>query len=439
MRKRFRVTRALRHPNYRLYAAGNSISVIGYWVQRVALHWLTWQLTESPGWLAIIAFADMMPTVIFGPLAGALADRVDRLKAMIVIQSLAGLQAFALAALVAFDAITIEVLLGLTIFLGCIVGCSQAIRFALVPSLVPPDDLSAAIAFNSLIFNTARFVGPVVAGVVIVEGGVGPAFAFNGLSYVALLIALVRIRIDDAKPAAGATGNLITGIVEGVRAIARHTGMAPLMLLFLVSSMAARPFAEVLAAFADGVHGRGESGLAWLTSASGIGAMAAGLWLAGRGPELGLTRMVLWSAVGLGAALIALAVSQSFWIAVASVAVGGYAMVAGTVGTQTLMQAAVPDHLRGRVMSLYGLTFRGGVGIGVLAMGGLGSWLGIQWPVAAGGLICLTAGAILFVRVRPMEHSLEARVRAPDAAPEDPVPDDTVPEHTVSKDTVSKP
>lgn len=407
MRKRYRVTRALRHPNYRLYAAGNSISVIGYWVQRVAVHWFAWQLTESPAWLAIIAFADMMPTVIVGPFAGALADRVDRLKAMIVIQSLACAQAFLLALLVALDALTIEGLLILTLALGCIVGFSQAVRFALVPSLVPREDLSAAIAFNSLIFNTARFVGPAIAGVVIVQAGVGPAFAFNGLSYIALLAALAHMSLAPREPHGGPTLTLMAGVIDGVKTIVRHPGMAPLMTLFLVTSTVARPYTELLAALADGVHGRGESGLAWLTSASGVGAMAAGLWLAGRGPETGLTKLVLLSTLCFGASLVALAATNDFWVAVVSVALAGYAMVVGTVGTQTLMQTAVPESHRGRVMSLYGLTFRGGVGIGVLILGALGSAWGIRWPLAAGGLICVAMGAALFFRLTPMAGSLE--------------------------------
>src|SRR4051812_43155898 len=196
--------RAVRNPNYRVYCLGNLVSLCGTWLQRIAIGWLTWQLTQSGTWLGLVSFADLFPTVILSPIAGTLADRRDRLAVVKVTQCLAMVQAIALAALTWAGAITIGWLFALAAAMGVVNAINQPARLAMIPSLVTRADLSAAVALNSTIFNTARFIGPAIAGVVIAGGSIELAFALNALSYVVFLTALQRIRLArDEAPAAG--------------------------------------------------------------------------------------------------------------------------------------------------------------------------------------------------------------------------------------------
>src|SRR5258708_4030902 len=185
----------LRNTNFGLYSAGSGVSLIGMWMQRIAIGWLTWQLTESGFWLGVIAFADFFPVILVGPIAGAVADRWDRLKVVKISQTISLLQAMALFALTVSGHINIGLLVTLTAFQGFIVAFNQPARLALVPSLVPEADLASAVAINSVVFNLARFVGPMFAGLAIVWSGVAAAFAANALSYVVFFVALARLRV----------------------------------------------------------------------------------------------------------------------------------------------------------------------------------------------------------------------------------------------------
>ncbi len=405
-----RIGRALRNPNYGIYTAGSSVSLVGTWMQRVAVGWLAWQLTESGAWLGAVAFADLFPTVVIGPLAGAAADRWDRVKALKIGQGLMLLQALVLCALTVSGLMTIWLLLGLTFFLGIVAAFNQPARLALIPSLVEREDLPAAVAINAIIFNSARFVGPAVAGLVIVTSGVAAAFAANAASTAVLIFALTRIRLTPEAVAERARGGLFAEIAEGLGYALRHPGIGPLLLLLTAVSLCARPFVELLPGFADAVFGAGAEGLATMTSTVGFGAMAGGLWLAQRDGGRRLTPVALFSPFVLGFALLAFVASDSLWLALPALAVAGFAMVVGGVGSQTLLQLAVDGDYRGRVMSLFGLIFRGGPALGALAMGTLSELVGLRWPLAAGALLALLAWALVWTRRGRLAVTLEAVV-----------------------------
>ena len=393
--------------NYAIYMSGNSISLVGFWVQRLGVGWLTWELTGSGFWLGFIAFADLFPVVVIGPFAGVLADRVDRRRLMQVCQTLGLLQAAVLALLTAVDAITIEALLGLTLFLGVTTAANQPARLSLVPSLVRPADLSTAVALNAVIFNTARFVGPAVAGVVIAGFGVAWAFAFNAVSYAVLVVVLGFLRLPPRqRPPSGASG-VLADIGEGVRYAVRHPAIGPLLLLMTAVSLLARPVFELLPGFVDTVFGLGAGGLAALTSAVGLGAIAGGVWLAQRGTLAGLTRIVLASAAVSGLVLVAFSGTALFWLALAAMAAAGAATVMCSIGIQTLIQTTVAGHMRGRVLSLWGIIIRAGPALGALAMGWSSGYLGLGWPVAAGGALCTLAAAIAWSRRSRLAALLE--------------------------------
>jgi MFS family permease len=403
-----RILRALKAPHYGRYTAGSAISLIGFWIQRVAVGWLAWDLTHSGAWVGAIAFAELFPTLLLGPFAGVLADRWDRLQVMRVCQSLAMGQSLLLVLLTLSGTIDIWLLFLLAVFLGCVIAVNQPARLALVPSLVPPDDLSAAIAINSLVFNCARFVGPALAGLVIATAGIAVAFALNAASFAVFLAVLWRIRRSLARkaPKSGDKG-VLQDLREGIGYAAGHGGIGPLLLLLIAQSLGMRPVAELLPGFAGEVFEGGAEALALLTASLGFGAMLGGLWLAQRPEPRGLTRLaLLWVAI-MGLAILGFCATRSLWLAVPLMAIAGFGMVAHGVGSQTLIQLAVDPSRRGRVLSLYGLIFRGVPAIGALLMGLASELVGFGAPLAVGTALALSVCALLWMRLEAIRAKLE--------------------------------
>jgi len=399
---------ALANRNYRRYAIGNIFSHFGTWVQRVAMGWLAWKLTHSGAWLGMIAFADLAPTVVLAPFAGAIADRIDRLAGIRVTQTLALVQALLLAALTFGGLTTIHWLLGLAFARGVIMAFNQPLRFAVVPSLVERRDLTSAIAINSMSFNIARIAGPGLAGVIVALWGEAAAFAFNALSF---LIFIAVLYVIDLGPIPAQVPRPVRAlpreILDGMRYCVRTPGIAQIFLLLTVVALFGRAFTELLPGFSDAVFGRGVDGLAMLHSAAGAGALLGSFSLARRGGVPGLTRLVAWVVFVLGLALLAFTATNVFWLAVPCVALTGFAMVIIGVGEQTLLQNAVDGTIRGRVMSIYGMISRGGPAVGALVMGWASSWVGLRWPVAVGALLCLATWLWALARIGPMSAALE--------------------------------
>ena len=405
------IGRAFRSRNFRIYCSGAIVSLIGFWVHRVAIGWLTWELTESAAWLGVISFAELFPTVVVSPLAGAFADRSDYRLQMIAAQALAGVLAAVLAGLTFSGLITIELLLALSILQGLIIAFNHPARLAMVPSLVDAKDLSAAIAVNSATFNGARFIGPAVAGVIILWGGTAPAFAFNAISYLWFVAMLARLRLAPRAPAGRQASGILGDTLEGFRYVAGHFGINSLLILLTATAALLRPYMELLPGFAAEVFGRGADGLAMLTSATGLGALLAGVWLARRGRTQGLTR-ILVSYMVVAAALLVLASGGAFWVGLGAVAVVGFSLVSIGVSTQTLLQNAVEGAMRGRVLSLYGVIFLGGPAVGALVMGWIASNTGLGPPVAGGAVLCLVVWLWAMRRVWRAAPGLEEE-RAP--------------------------
>ena len=390
-----RITGVLAQPTYGTYTAGNALSLIGTWMQRIAVGWLAWELTASATWLGAVAFADLFPTVLVAPLAGAAADRWDRRRILgaTVLVNLA--QAVVLTALSAAGRLDIWSLLGATLVSGIATGIGQPARLALVSSLVKRDDLPTAVAINSIVFNVARFIGPALAGLLIGAGGVALAFAGNALSFLAFLVALSRLRIDETERAAAAPGSgLGRDLVEGLRYAVGHPGIGPLLALLVITNLFGRPFVELLPGFAAEVFAAGPEGLAMMTSAIGCGAIVAGTWLAGREGTDGLVTVTVASTLLLALTIVLFVSADRLILALPVLAVSGMVMVGAGVGTHTLLQLAVTPAMRGRVLSLYGLIFRGGPALGALLMGPIADRLGLAWPVAAGAAV-LAVGATL--------------------------------------------
>jgi len=378
----------LHQRNYCLFLTGDFISLLGNWTQRIAIGWLTWQLTESTTWLGIIAFADLFPSVVLSPFGGVIADRGDPRRISFHTQTIAMLHASALFVCSATGLLNIWLLVFLVTLRGSIAAMNQPARFALVPSLIPRDLLSIAMATTAVGFNLARFVGPAIAGLVIVRFGVSGAFAVNAVSYVALLIALWMLDVVPVKREAHSKQSVGTQIVAGYQYVSRHAGVGPVLLLFAVGSVLVRPLTEMLPGFADGVFKEGAAGLAWLTSAMGIGAMLGGILMVRRNKLEQVFQAISVSLAVMSAAVLLFAFTPSFWLAIALTVTAGCAISVNGIGTQILTQSAVDNDMRGRVMSLYGVLFRAGPAIGAVVIGIIGDHVGLAWPTAVGALAC---------------------------------------------------
>jgi predicted MFS family arabinose efflux permease len=310
-----------------------------------------------------------------------------------VSQTISLLQATALFWLTAAGHMTIELLVALTAFQGVIVAFNQPARLALVPSLVPHADLATAVAINSVVFNLARFIGPACAGPVIVWSGVSAAFAANALSYLPFLAALACIRIDSTEAVPSKRRNMIADLAEGIRYTASHPAIAALLVLLTALGIGGRPLSELLPGIAANVFKSGAGGLSLLASAMGGGAILGGLWLGQRAHSSDLTRVAIASSMLAAVATAVAIATDTLWVALPAVAVVGLATSSAGIAMQSLIQLASDRAMRGRVMGLYGLIFRGAPAIGALGAGAASAWFGLRPPIILGALLVLAAGA----------------------------------------------
>lgn len=402
------IASTFRHRNFALFMWGMTPSLVTLWMQRLAVGWLAWNLTHSPTWLGLIAFADLFPTMVLSPFAGAMMDRINPLKPNLWTQVIILIQAVALCILTYSDLITIEILFALGFMLGINQPFMTMARHTVIPMLVPRHALGSAIAIDSVLYNAARFIGPAIAGVVILAG-VGWVFAINALAYAGFIVALLFI---DAKPPErdrSARRSLMADIREGWHYTAAHPGIGPLLVLLVVSSIASRPVADLLPGFADAVFDRGPVGLSLLAAAMGIGAMAAAFWLAQRGAVAGLTAIAVLGTLAMAAALGAFTLSDNLWVALPFLVLVGVAMNLTSTSTQTLIQSAVDGAMRGRVMSFFTMVYRGAPALGALFMGWVAEWAGLQNAVAGGAVACLLIWGWAVRKRRTMALALESR------------------------------
>ena len=401
-----KIVQAFTHRNYRIYAAGNAVSLTGVWMQRVAVGWLAWSLTHSGTWLGSVSMAEFFPVVFLSPLAGALADRRDRVGIIRVTQIAGSIEASLLAVLVYTGAITIELLFGLTLLLGIFNAVAQPSRLALIPTLVDRAALPSALAINAIIFNSARFLGPAVAGVIIAKLSVAAAFTVNAVTYVAFLIAMTNLRGIRALPVA-ATQGVLKASAEAYGYASRHPGIAPMLLLFTITTIGTRGFVELFPGFADSVFGRGPEGLATLTSTVGLGAIFGAGWMLLRPAVSGLTALVLGNTLMISLAILGFTLTDRFTIALPCVFLAGTAMTITGVGAQTLIQAAVDIRMRGRIMALYGMIFRAGPALGAVLMGSLSERFGLRLPLAVGALVSCAFWAWTRLKQKRIAETLE--------------------------------
>ncbi len=388
---------ALSSRSFLIYLIGSTVSLHGLWIYRVALGWFAWELSGSEFWVGLVAFTQFAPAVVFGPIFGVLADRFDRRKASIFINAMGTVNMLGLGVLAWLGHVDIYVLAAQSLIQGALDGAHTPVRMTLVPSLVSKGQLQSAIASSSISFNISRFIGPAIAGAIIATLGVAAAFAINGISYIAYIVALSIVELRPSAARSKPPGHVGAEMLDGIRYVVRHRTIRSLLLIIGVASVFGRGALEMMPAFADAVFHRGASGLAILTAALGAGAIAAGLVLSRSTVWLD-SRVIKISVVMAGLFIVILGATESFWLALPVVVSLGVILSLCGVGSQILIQTQVEDEVRGRVSSFWGMIAFGGTALGSLVVGSASAAFGLQMTVMVAGVLC--AIVALFAPIR---------------------------------------
>lgn len=407
------VIRALKYRNYRLFFSGQAISLIGTWMQRIALAWLVYRLTNSKFLLGMVEFTGQMPAFLLTPLAGVVADRWNRHRLLIVTQAIAMLQALILAALVLSNTIQIWHIFGLSFFLGLINAFDVPIRQSFVVEMVDNrEDLVNAIALNSTLFNSARLIGPTVAGILISIVGEGLCFLLNGLSFSAVLIALHLMRV---KPRSIEIPQItvLKRIREGFTYAYHFKPIRWILLLLALISLMGLPYAVLMPVFARDIF-RGDAHiLGFLMGAVGVGAVGASLYLAARKSVAGLETIIAFAPFSTGLSLILFAFSRTLWLSMILLIIVGFSNLVHIASSNTVLQTIVDENKRGRVMSFYTMALLGMAPFSSFIAGSLASLVGAPATLAIGGLACCS-GSLLFIHrlpaLRKMIHPVYCRM-----------------------------
>lgn len=385
---------ALRHRNFRLFSAGQLISLSGTWMQQVAVGWLVLQLTDSAFAVGLVTTLAGLPMAMFTLYGGVLADRVDKRRFLLLLQSLMMVVAATLAALTLADSITLGWVMVLVAGYGTLVAFEVPTRQAFVVEMVGKDDLMNAIAINSTVFNATRVVGPALAGGLIAAAGVGVAFLVNAVSFIAVLAALLAMRLP-ARPPGEVAVKAKAAFQAGMRFVLERPGPRRLIMLTGVVSIFGASFVVMLPVLARDTLGAGPEGYGILVAAAGIGSLVGAVMLAAIGHRLPRERLIFLGAGALGTSL--LVVGWIPWFAVATVvlALVGLAFIFTVVNINTVLQTAAPDHLRGRVMGFYAFMALGLSPLGAFQIGWLSERLGVGWALSIGGTVTLVAALAL--------------------------------------------
>ncbi len=398
--------RALRHRNFRLFFGGQSISLIGTWMTRVATSWLVYRLTKSAILLGTVGFAGQIPTFLLAPIAGVIVDRIDRRQVLVWTQTLAMVQSLLLAWLTLSHRVTIGEILALSAFQGVINAFDMPGRQSFMIRMVENRaDLSNAIAINSSMVNVARLVGPSLAGVVIAATNEGWCFFIDGVSYIAVIASLLMMRIkSDQLQHLGAT--MIEQMRQGWVYVAGSLPIRNILLLFALLSLMGWPFMVLMPIFAAQVLHGGPHTLGFLMGAVGVGSLISALSLVLRRSVRGLTRVIPIAAVVFGIGLIAFGFSDTMWLSLAMMLVTGYGMMQGLTSSNTILQTLVDEKMRGRVMSYYTLAFVGMAPFGSLLAGAMAHAIGAPRTVIVSGIACILGGLLFWTRLPAIRRDM---------------------------------
>jgi MFS family permease len=398
--------RALRHRNFRLFFGGQSISVIGTWMTRVATSWLVYRLTKSAVLLGTVGFVGQIPSFVLAPLAGVLVDRLDRRKVLVWTQTLAMAQSIALAALTLSHRITITEILFLSAFQGIINAFDMPARQSFMIRMVEERaDLSNAIAINSSMVNAARLLGPSLAGLVIAATNEGWCFLIDGVSYIAVIVSLLMMRVKPETLHHHGV-SMIEQLRQGWTYVAASRPIRDILLLFALLSLMGWPFMVLMPIFAAQVLQGGPHTLGFLMGAVGVGSLISALSLVVRRSVRGLTKMIPIAAAIFGVGLIAFGFSSNQWLSLVTMLVTGFGMMQGTTTSNTILQTLVDEKMRGRVMSYYTMAFVGMAPFGSLLSGALAHRIGAPHTVIVSGIACIMGSLLFWSRLAAIRRDM---------------------------------
>jgi MFS family permease len=391
--------RALRHRNFRLFFFGQTISLIGTWMTRIATSWLVYRLTHSALLLGTVSFAGQIPTFIFAPFAGVWIDRLNRRQVLVWTQSLAMVQSFALAGLTFSGHITIHWILFLSVMQGIINAFDMPGRQSFMVQMVEDRaDLGNAIAINSSMVNVARLIGPSLAGMLIAVTSEAWCFLIDGISYIAVIVSLLMMRLHVPAIKRKATSTL-TELKEGWSYVSGFLPIRTILTLFALVSLMGMPFVVLMPIFAATVLHGGPHTLGFLMGAMGVGALISALSLAARKSVRGLIRMIPIAAAVFGLGLIGFGLSRTFWLSMVMVMVAGMGMMQGMAASNTIIQTLTSEDKRGRVMSYYTMAFVGMAPFGSLLAGTMAHAMGAPWTVIVNGAVVVLGAAWFATRL----------------------------------------
>jgi len=395
------ILRALRSRNYRLFFAGQGISLIGTWMTQVATIWLVYSLTNSALFLGLVGFASQIPSFLLAPFGGVLVDRTNRHRILIITQILSMIQSLTLAALSLTGVIHIWHLILLSIFQGLINAFDAPARQAFVVEIVEhQEDLGNAIALNSSIFNGARLVGPAIAGLLIASVGSSVCFLIDGISYIAVIAGLLAMKLKPRKIAHRSTESALKRIKAGFDYAFNFPPIRAILLLLALFSFMGMPYTVLVPIFATTILQGGAQTLGFLMAASGMGALIGGIYLSSRQTVLGLGKIVAFSPAILGVGIICFSLSRVLWLSMLMMLVVGLGSILQIAASNTILQTIVDDDKRGRLMSLYTMAFLGTVPFGNLVAGSLANKIGAPLTLIIGGSFCIL-GSLFFTRQLP--------------------------------------
>lgn len=398
--------RALSYPNYRLFFGGQIVSLIGSWISMTATSWLVYRLTGSAMALGVVGFAGQIPGFLLGPFAGALLDRWDRHRVLVVTQTFSMVQSFALAYLTFTSHITVPAIIALNAVQGLVNAFDMPARQAFLTTMISDrEDLANAIALNSSMFNAARLVGPSIAGVIIATTGEAWCFLIDAISYMAVIVALVAMKDVRRRNRPATHPGVVEHLLEGWRYVFGFRPIRSLMLQLAWLCLVAMPFSVLMPVFADEILSGGPYTLGFLMTASGVGALSGALWLAARKSVVGLGRVILVNTVVFGAGLIGFALSRWLPVSLIFMTIVGFGMMVQMASTNTVIQTIVDEEKRGRVMSFYTMAFLGTAPFGSLLAGWLSTRIGAPHTVLVSGVLCI-ATAAWFARELPAIRAL---------------------------------
>jgi MFS family permease len=392
-------TRALRARNYKLFFTGQSISLIGTWMTRIAMSWLVYRLTGSAVLLGVVGFASQIPVFVLGPIAGVWVDRWDRHRTIVITQILAMIQSFALAALTLAHIVTVWELIALALMQGVINAFDMPARQAFVIQMVEQRaDVANAIALNSSMVNAARLLGPAIAGVVVAAVGEGYCFLIDGISYIAVIISLLMMRITVPQ-VRQPQRHIAHELMEGWRYAVGSVPIRSILVNLAIVGSFGMPYTVLMPIFASKILHGGPHTLGFLMASTGVGALAGALLLALRKSVLGLGRQIVFTTGLFGAALIVFALSHWLWLSLLVLPLAGFGMMQQMASSNTILQTIVHDEKRGRVMALYNMSLQGMAPFGSLLAGGMAARVGAPATIIVSGVALLLGSALFAARL----------------------------------------